>query len=139
MTKSKFFNFLFGNSNKVNNYINADASDISSSTITINGKTVSGSFKNVKIRGNKVIVDGVDVTPETKDIKISISGNVDSLSVDACNSITITGDSGSVKTMSGNVDIGGNVSGDVGTMSGNVKCGDVGGSVKTTTGNIRKN
>lgn len=139
MTKSKFFNFLFGNSNKVNNYINADASDISSSTITINGKTISGSFKNVKIRGNKITADGVDITPEDKHINISITGKVEALSVDVCDSIRINGDTGSVKTMSGDLDIRGNVSGDISTMSGDIKCGNVGGSVKTTSGDIRKN
>lgn len=106
-------------------------------TIVINGVTIAGG-RSVSIVGNKVIVDGKDVTPDAKDIKIEIAGNVDRLEADCCNSIAVTGDAGSVKTQSGDVTIGGHVSGSVQTMSGDVDCGGpIGGSVATMSGDIR--
>lgn len=67
------------------------------STIVINGVTISGG-RNVTIRNGKVIVDGKDVTPDAKEINISVTGNVERLEADACQKISITGDAGSVTT-----------------------------------------
>ncbi len=90
-------------------------------SITINGKTIvlSGG-SSVQILNGNVIVNGQNVTPEGKDIRIEIHGNVERLDVDACNQVTV---SGSVQKLS--------------TVSGDVKCGDVAGSVQTTSGDVR--
>lgn len=92
----------------------------------------------MSISGGRVIVDGKDVTPDAKEITISIEGNVDKLEVDACSKISVTGDVGHVKTLSGDVDVSGNVSGSVQTMSGDVDCGgSISGSVSTMSGDIK--
>ncbi len=107
------------------------------STIVINGVTISGG-RNITVRNGKVIVDGKDVTPDAKEINISVTGKVDRLEADACSKISVTGDVGSVETMSGNVDVGGNITGSVETMSGDVDCGgSIGGSVSTMSGDVK--
>jgi hypothetical protein len=104
-------------------------------SFTINGNTYLGN--SISVMNGKVIIDGIDVTPNTKEININVDGDVTQLSVDACNKAIINGDVGYVKTQSGNVDITGNVSGDVETMSGNVNCNDVGGDISTKSGNVK--
>jgi len=107
------------------------------STIVINGVAIHGG-RNITVRGGKVIVDGKDVTPDAKEISISVTGNVDSIEADACEKISVTGDVGSVMTQSGDVDVGGSIGGSVQTMSGDVDCGGaIGGSVTTMSGNIK--
>lgn len=121
------------------------------STITINGVTYSGGNSIVAV-GNKVMIDGKDVTPDSKIINITVEGNVGEVSADYCQKIivkgtvtnvqTASGDvkcndvTGSVTTMSGEVEAA-NVGGSITTMSGDVKCGTVAGSVRTTTGDIK--
>jgi len=106
-------------------------------TISINGLNITGG-RNVTIRNGKVIVDGKDVTPDAKEINISVTGNVDRLEADACSKISVTGDVGSVATQSGDVDVGGNIGGSVQTMSGDVDCGGaIAGSVNTMSGDIK--
>ena len=105
-------------------------------TITINGQTFTG--KNINVSGNKVIIDGIDVTPESKEINISILGSIEDLKVSSCNKLTIDGSVGSVSTQSGDVEVTGDITGDVKTMSGDVNCsGNIGGSVKTISGDIK--
>ena len=87
--------------------------------------------------GNKIFIDGEDATPDAKVITVKVEGNVDSIDIDCCDSFTMTGDAGKIKSTNGNIDISGNVSGDVETTNGNVSCGSVGGSVKTKNGNIK--
>ena len=91
-----------------------------------------------------------------EEINIQVTGNIDTLHIDYCNKLSISGDvnsvktssgdveisgsnSGSVKTSSGEVEIGGNVGGDVETSSGNVRCGNIQGRVSTNSGNIKHN
>jgi hypothetical protein len=121
------------------------------SKITINGVTYQGGNSVVAI-GNRVLIDGKDVTPDAKIINITVDGDLDSVSADCCQKIIVNGNAksvntqsgdieckdvtGSVKTMSGDVEAG-NVGGDISTMSGDVKCGTVAGSVRTTTGDIK--
>lgn len=106
------------------------------SNITINGKSYRGN--SVSIIGNQVIIDGVKQDmPDEKNIIISIEGNVDTLSVDACNKITVSGTVKTLKTMSGDVKCG-DVEGDIKTMSGDVKCKSVSGKIKTMSGDISK-
>lgn len=106
-------------------------------TIRINGVTISAG-RNITVAGNRVFVDGKDVTPDANDIKIDVAGNVDRLEVDACTTVTVTGDAGNVATQSGDVDVGGDIRGSVSTMSGDVDCGgSIGGSVSTMSGDVK--
>jgi hypothetical protein len=103
------------------------------STISINNNSYHG--RNISVINNKVYIDGKDVTPDSKEINISVVGNVGELKVDNCNKITITGDVESIETQSGDVKCG-SVSKSVKTMSGDVECGNVGGDIKTMSGDI---
>lgn len=105
------------------------------STIRINNNSYVGN--SITITNGKVIIDGKDVTPESKAITISVEGNIDNLNVDACDKVTVSGNATKVKTMSGDVEIHGDVSGDVKTMSGDVDCGNIGGSVSTMSGDVK--
>jgi len=102
--------------------------------ITINGVTFSGS--NITVSKGKIIIDGKDVTPDSKNINITVNGNINSVEVDVCDKFTITGDVDSVQTASGDVDIKGNA-GSINTMSGDVDCWNVKGSIRTMSGDIR--
>lgn len=105
-------------------------------SITINGVSISGN--SIRINGGKIIVDGKEInTGDEKYITISVDGNLDWISADSCESITVTGNSGYIKTMSGDVRCG-DVDGDVKTMSGDVTCSSVSGSISTMSGDISR-
>ena len=105
-------------------------------TININGVTFSSDgSSSVSIVNGRVIVNGRDVTPDSKEIHIAIQGDVANLDVDACEQIAISGSAGSVRTGSGGVECG-PVSGDVQSSSGDVRCGNVAGSVQTSSGDV---
>lgn len=112
-------------------------------TIIINGKRFNYSG-SLSIINGKYFVDGKEVkdwnefTKDQKTINISIEGNVDKLTVDCCETVTITGNCGKVKTTSGDIEIGGNVDGDVESVSGDIECGNISGDAKTVSGNIRR-
>lgn len=118
-------------------------------TMHINGVTYTG--KNITVSNGRVVIDGKDVTPNTKQINIAVDGNVDNLKVDQCNKVVVNGSCEKVETMSGDVECGpvnsyvktmsgdvkcGRVVGDVTTMSGDVDCGIVGGAVQSTSGDV---
>jgi hypothetical protein len=105
------------------------------STITINGKTFSGNY--IVVTNGKVFVNGEDVTPDSKEINISVEGNIDELKVDACKKVSVNGNVGKVKTTSGDVDITGDVNGGIQTVSGDVDCGNVAGSISTVSGDVK--
>jgi hypothetical protein len=106
-------------------------------TIRINGISITAG-RSITVNGNRVFIDGKDVTPDAKDIRIEVSGNIERLEADACNSIGVTGDVGNIATQSGDVNVGGGIRGSVQTMSGDVDCGGpIGGSVSTMSGDIR--
>ncbi len=122
------------------------------SSITINGNSYSG--RNVTINNGRVIIDGKDVSPDAKEITISVVGDIDALTVDYCNKISVQGNvreakstsgdidiagsvAGNVKTTSGDVEIAGLVGGDVSSTSGDVKCGNITGKVSTVSGDIK--
>jgi hypothetical protein len=115
------------------------ASQTHANTININGKTiVTTGTSSVIITNNKVYVDGKDVTPDAKQITIQVNGDVKNLECDACSSISVKGSAGSVSTVSGNIEVTGNVTGNVGTTSGDINVrGGVSGSAKTVSGDIR--
>lgn len=103
--------------------------------IKING-TIRGN-RSVVISGNKVIVDGVDVTPDSKEIIISVTGDIAELTVDSCDRLLVTGNVTTLKTSSGDVEIRGNVIGSVTTEDGDVEIGgDVGGDITTKGGDV---
>ncbi len=107
------------------------------SKITINDVIIDGINNNVIISDNKVIINGLDVTPDSKIINISIEGDINTLSVDSCRKIDVIGNIGSIKTTSGDVSIEGYINGSIQTMSGDVKCGgSVNGGVTTMSGDI---
>lgn len=98
--------------------------------VTINGKTY-------KVEGKVSIVNGT-IFIDGKKINIAIEGDVEKIDVDACDSITVSGNVKNIKTMSGDVEIHGDVNGDVKTMSGDVDCGNVAGDVSSMSGDIKR-
>jgi hypothetical protein len=105
--------------------------------IVVNNKKVDNiAGRNIVINNGKIIIDGVDVTPDSKQITIQITGNVDLLDVDVCEKITIAGEVGDIKTGAGDIECG-NVKNDVSTASGDVKCNDVTGNVNTMSGDVK--
>ncbi len=109
---------------------------MSKSSVFINGVVVSGG-RNIRIHGGRIIVDGQDVTPDTKVITVEVHGDVDRLEAEVCDSIVVHGSARDVATQSGDVTCG-DVHGSVQTMSGDVRCGSVLGNVKTMSGDVRK-
>lgn len=103
-------------------------------TVVINGITIS-SRGTVEVKNGKIYIDQRDVTPDGKDIRIEVQGNVENLTVDACNRVSVKGNVGELSTVSGDVECG-NVSGSVRTTSGDVSCKSVGGSVETVSGDV---
>ena len=104
----------------------------------INGKAITGSV--ITFEGGRMLVDGKPFEDwsdsDEKVVNITINGNVDTLDVECCSSITISGDAKKVKTGSGEIKVNGSVSGYVKTGSGDVECGDVEGDVSTGSGNV---
>jgi hypothetical protein len=103
-------------------------------TVSIDGVVVA-SGKNVSVVNGKVMVDGKDVTPESKTIHIVVNGDVNELSVDACSTVQVRGNTNKISTVSGDIECG-DVSGSVSSVSGDIQCGTVGGSVSSISGDI---
>ncbi|MFH0289474.1 hypothetical protein ACGRSR_17925 [Vibrio owensii] len=107
-----------------------------SSTIKVNGLTITGvSGRNIVINDGKVIVDGKDVTPDSKEISIAIEGNVERLQADVCAQVAVSGDVGNISTQSGDVQCT-QVGGSVSTMSGDVICSSIAGNASTMSGDV---
>lgn len=103
--------------------------------ININGENITG--RSITINNNRVIIDGVDHTPDSKIITITVTGDVDKIDASS-GDVTVNGNSGGISTMSGDVDVTGNVDGSVKTMSGDVDCsGSISGNVSTLSGDIK--
>lgn len=105
------------------------------SKITINNNGYVGT--SITVTNGKIMVDGVDVTPDTKEINISVEGNIEQLKVDSCDKVSIVGRVKSISTKSGDIEVTGAVDGSISTMSGDVNCGMVAGSVSTMSGDIK--
>lgn len=103
-------------------------------SINING-VVHALKRTFSVKNSRIIVDGNDVTPSDKVVHIAIQGDVENIEVDACQTVTISGNAKTVRTGSGDVRCG-SVLGPVQTGSGDVTCGDVGGSVSTGAGDV---
>ena len=104
-------------------------------TISINDNKYSGN--NIIVTNGKVIINGKDVTPESKEININVEGNIDELKVDACNKVFVNGNIDNLKIQSGDVDITGDITGNIEIMSGDVNCGMVGGSISTMSCDVK--
>jgi len=100
--------------------------------------SINISGNNVIVKNGKVIVDGNEVSAQLENLIINISGNVENLDVDACKTITITGNAKKVNTASGDVIVH-DVDGNVQTVSGDVKANDVSGDVETVSGDVNAN
>lgn len=95
-----------------------------SNTIIINGITYEGG-STIVVKGNgTVTVNGKTLheTPDAKMIMITIEGNVDNLTVEACNRVIVDG----------------NVN-DLRVGVGDVKCQTITGSLNSGTGNVTIN
>jgi hypothetical protein len=102
--------------------------------VNINGKSFSG--RSIVVTNNKVIIDGVDVTPDSKHIDIVVDGNIDKLDIDMCDNLMVKGNVGTLASTSADVECG-DVTGSVNTVSGDIECGNVGGSITTTSGDVK--
>jgi hypothetical protein len=102
--------------------------------VNINGKSFSG--RSIVVTNNKVIIDGVDVTPDSKHIDIVVDGNIDKLDIDMCDNLMVKGNVGTLASTSADVECG-DVTGSVNTVSGDIECGNVGGNVTTTSGDVK--
>ena len=102
--------------------------------ITVNDSIFTGSSIVIN---KKIIIDGVDVTPEGKIINIKVEGDIDKLDVAACESIVITGNVRNIETVSGDIEVSGDVAGSIETTSGDVTCANIGGDVETLSGDVR--
>jgi hypothetical protein len=122
------------NSNKCSG--NMQISSVNGKT-TINGKTYSGS--NISVRNGRVIVDGkeVDKIAVGQDVRVSVSGSVDSISLE--NGTIECVSAKDIQTTNGDIKIAGSVDGDVTCKNGNISCGNVSGSVTNKNGNIKHN
>jgi len=101
--------------------------------IKFNGSSYVG--KSISIVNGVVTIDGKKIETSDKQINIEITGDVEKLSVDVCEKITVNGSVHSLSTISGDVDCG-DVGGNVGTQSGEVDCNKIGGSVNTQSGDV---
>ena len=117
----------------IKNFVNKIMNRVSINGVVISGDLVGGS--SVQICNGKVTINGKDVTPDSKNINISIEGNVDTLKIDCCNTVDIKGNVKSVQTTSGDIDCG-DVEGDIKTVSGDVDCGKVSGAIRTVSGDV---
>ncbi len=106
------------------------------STIRINQSTFH--CNNITISGEgKVTIDGKLVSFEdSKEINITVQGDIEQLQVECCNKVSVTGNATNINTKSGDVEVSGNVNGNIQTMSGDVQCGNVGGNISTMSGDV---
>ena len=106
--------------------------------VIMNGREYSG--RSVTILKNKVFVDGVETTPDAKEITIKVEGNLDNLSVDCCKDLKVNSNIiSNIVTTSGDVVINKGEVGNITTTSGDVKCKDIIGDVRTVSGDIECN
>lgn len=103
--------------------------------IKINGKVYTGN--SISINNNRIVIDGHDLTPDTKEINISIDGDIEKIKVDLCNKILIKGNCGSLQAKNGDIEVGGDVTGSINSMNGDIDCGDVGGSIQAMNGDVK--
>jgi hypothetical protein len=101
--------------------------------ITVNSSNYGG--KSITIINGKVFIDGKDVTPDGKEITVSVQGSIDSLEVDSANSIQVHGDVNKLRAGSADVKCT-NITGSVQTGSGDIECTSIEGDVQTGSGDV---
>ena len=101
--------------------------------IKINGQDFVG--RQVVINNGRVIIDGKDQTPDSKEISIVVDGNIDELDVDFATSIDIRGSVGKLRSGSGDINCG-NITGGAQTGSGDIECESILGDVQTGSGDV---
>lgn len=104
--------------------------------ITLNGKQYTG--KSITVKNGEITIDGKKVTPNTKEIYISVDGSVEKLDIDSCDEIKIVGSVMNITSISGDVKIEGQVLGNVSNVSGDILCTEIHGNASTVSGDINK-
>lgn len=110
--------------------------------IVVNGRVITNTGGGVvEIYDGKVVVNGKPVEDlnglPDKVVNITIDGDVESLHVDCCSTVSVDGNVKTVKSGSGDVTVSGNVSGNISTGSGDVNCCNVEeGDVTTGSGDV---
>ncbi len=103
------------------------------STITINGKTYVGN--NLTIINNRVIIDGIDSTPDGKSVTISVEGDIKELRVDTALNVNVNGNVNTATVGSAELTCK-DITGGASTGSGDIKCETINGNVKTGSGDV---
>ena len=100
--------------------------DGSYSNVTVNGKTIRVSGRNISVVNNRVIVDGKVVSESLSGyVTIIVEGSCGNLK--ASGNVEVNGDCGNIDC-GGTCTVKGNVSGDI-DAGGSITCGNVGGSI----------
>lgn len=100
--------------------------------IVVDGREFKG--RNISIKNNKVVVDGVEQDGElVGDINVVVHGDVQDLENGSGN--VKAQNVGNINTGSGDVECG-NVSGSIKTGSGDVDCDRVNGNIRTGSGDV---
>jgi hypothetical protein len=73
---------------------------------------------------------------DTKNITISVSGDLDSLDVDYCDKIEIDGNVNKARTGSGDINCA-NITNGAQTGSGDIECESINGDVQTGSGDVK--
>jgi hypothetical protein len=81
------------------------------------------------------VTDEVSLGIEHRAFNITIQGTVER--IENCDQVTVNGNVSKVKTVSGAIEITGDVTGDVESISGAIHCGKVAGKVRTVSGDIK--
>lgn len=103
--------------------------------IFVNEKSYVG--RNISVRNNRIIINGVDVTPkDTLKVDIRVDGNIEVVDVDCCDKIDVTGYVKSLRATSSDIKCG-DVKNGIVITSGNVNCDSVVGNIKTTSGEVK--
>ena len=103
--------------------------------ICINGKQYQGKEIHIYSDGSFKI-DGVNYASQGTTVKITVTGDCDSVSTTS-GDIIIQGSSGKTQATSGDITVGNDINGDCMTSSGDVVCkGNIKGSCKTSSGDI---
>lgn len=102
-------------------------------SLTINGKTITYSGRNISVMNDSVIVDGTVIKSGLENnIKVVVNGNVNKL--ECAGSVEVHGNSGDIDC-SGSCKVDGDVNGDI-DASGSVICGNVSGDIDCS-GSVR--
>ena len=106
-----------------------------SSQVIINGKCYIGN--KIHITNGKVIINGQDQTPDSKEINIQVQGDIGELKIDTCQKCVINGNVTHFLGGSCDIEINGDIIGNLQTGSGDVECGNIGGNIKTGSGDVK--